>query len=88
MKKENQSQQAEANTTERADGWSALRIAGTLDFSLVGILAEISGILADRDISIFAISTFDTDYVLVRRTDLKKATNALAHEGYKVVTTD
>lgn len=76
------------NTIERADGWCALRIAGTLDFSLVGILAEISGTLADRDISIFAISTFDTDYMLVRKTDLKKATNALAHEGYKIVTTD
>ena len=54
------------NTTEREDGWRALRIEGVLDFSLVGILAKIATILADCKIPIFAISTYNTDYVLVK----------------------
>ena len=79
---------APSNTTERADGWRAFRIAGSLDFSLVGILADISGVLAERAISIFALSTFDTDYVLVKGQDLKRAANALRREGYSVTEED
>ena len=79
---------APSNTTERADGWRAFRIAGSLDFSLVGILADISGVLAERAISIFALSTFDTDYVLVKGKDLKRAANALRREGYSVTEED
>lgn len=56
-----------------------------MDFSLVGILADISSVLASRDISIFAISTFDTDYVLVKAKNLRAAVNALIHEGYEVI---
>ncbi len=52
--------------TDREDGWTAFRIAGQLDFSLVGILSKISGILADEGISVFAISTYDTDYILIK----------------------
>jgi len=74
-----------ANTTERADGWRAFRIAGSLDFSLVGILADISGILAEREVSIFALSTFDTDYILVKEQNLQRAVNALRREGYSVI---
>ena len=55
-----------SDTIERDDGWRGFRIQGTLDFSLVGILAKISGILADHKISIFAVSTYNTDYVLVK----------------------
>lgn len=73
------------NTTEREDGWRAFRVVGSMDFSLVGILADISGVLASRNISIFAVSTFDTDYVLVKAKNLRAAVNALIHEGYDVL---
>ena len=53
--------QVPPNVTERDDGWKAFRIQGILDFSLIGILSGISGILADYKIGIFAISTFNTD---------------------------
>lgn len=74
-----------SNTTERADGWRAFRIAGSMDFSLVGVLAGISGVLAEHKVSIFALSTFDTDYVLVRKQDLNCAVDALRREGYEVI---
>lgn len=74
-----------SSTTERADGWRAFRVAGSLDFSLVGILAEISGALAERNVSIFALSTFDTDYILVKGQDLNRAVNTLRREGYQVM---
>lgn len=55
------------NTIERDDGWMAFRICGILDFSLIGILSEISGILAENKIGIFAVSTFNTDYILTKK---------------------
>lgn len=73
------------NTTEREDGWKAFRIQGTLDFSLIGILSEISGILAENKIGIFAISTFNTDYVLTKEENYEKAIEALRKAGYKIV---
>ncbi len=68
------------------DGWRAFRIEGVLDFSLVGILAEISGMLAKEGISIFAISTYRTDYVLVRQERLREAMRVLAQNGYEAET--
>lgn len=65
-------------------GWRAMRIAGTLDFSLVGILAKIAGIVADAGISIFAISTYDTDYILVKESAVQHAATALEAAGYDV----
>ena len=73
------------NTTAREDGWKAFRIQGCLDFSLVGVLSKISAILADNQICIFAISTFNTDYILVKRDDFDRALAALEKEGYTVV---
>ncbi len=73
------------NTTERDNGWKAFRIQGVLDFSLIGILSKISGILADNKIGIFAVSTFNTDYILVKEENYEKALEALAKEGYAVV---
>lgn len=73
-----------ANALARDDGWRAFRIRGTLDFSLVGILAGIAGILAAEDVGIFAISTFDTDYILTRRENLGRAFAALAAAGYAI----
>ena len=65
-------------------GWRALKVRGPLDFSLVGILAGISGTLADAGVSIFAISTYDTDYILVRGAELEAAVTTLRTAGYEV----
>ena len=73
------------NVTDRDDGWRAMRIQGVLDFSLVGILSGISSVLAAEGIGIFAISTFNTDYVLVREADYEAALAALAASGHQVV---
>lgn len=78
-------EEAPANTTEREDGWKAFRIQGILDFSLIGILSEISGILAENKIGIFAISTFNTDYVLTKEENYQNALEALENAGYKIV---
>ncbi len=74
------------NALERDDGWRAFRIEGVLDFSLVGILAEISGILSESKIGIFAVSTFNTDYILTKKNDFENALNALAEKGYTIKT--
>ncbi len=73
------------NTTEREDGWKAFRIQGILDFSLVGILSEISAILAKNKIGIFAVSTFNTDYILTKKENYDKALDALKSAGYKII---
>lgn len=67
-----------------APGWRLLRVEGVLDFSLTGILAGISAALAGAGVSIFALSTYDTDYVLVRQEDLDRACEALRAAGYRV----
>lgn len=70
---------------KREDGWRAFRIQGELDFSLIGILSEISGILAENNIGIFAISTFNTDYVLMKKENYKKALDVLRTAGYRIL---
>lgn len=77
--------QAPANTTDRDDGWRIFRIQGELDFSLIGILAKISGILAEHKIGIFAISTYNTDYILTKAENYEKALKALSEAGYDIV---
>ena len=74
-----------ADTTDRDDDWRAFRIEGTLDFSLIGILAKISSILAESKIGIFAISTYNTDYILVKTDNFDSALAALTSKGYTVV---
>ena len=69
---------------ERDDGWRAFRIQGTLDFSLIGILSKISTILAENKIGIFAVSTFNTDYILVKENNFDSALNALKEHGYEI----
>lgn len=69
-------------TVERDDGWKGFRIQGVLNFSLIGILSELSGILADNKIGIFAVSTFNTDYILVKAENFEKALSVLSAEGY------
>ncbi|WP_440953760.1 ACT domain-containing protein [Methanococcoides sp. FTZ1] len=65
-------------------GLECLKVEGPLDFSLIGILARISNLLAEEKISIFVISTYDTDYVLVRETDLRAAIGKLLENGYMI----
>jgi len=74
-----------ANVTERDDGWRAFRIQGTLDFSLIGILSEISTLLAENKIGIFALSTYNTDYILTKKESFGKAIDVLRRAGYRVV---
>ncbi len=65
--------------------WRILKVEGPLDFSLVGILFSISMVLAEHDISIFAISTYDTDYILVKDRDADAAVKALRENHYNVI---
>ena len=74
-----------ANTTECDNGWKGFRIQGVLDFSLIGILSKLSGILAEHKIGIFAVSTFNTDYILVKEENFEKALKVLETEGYSVL---
>lgn len=73
------------NTIERENGWKAFRIEGVLDFSLIGILSKISKILADNKVGIFAVSTYNTDYLFVKERDLNKSIMALENYGYKII---
>lgn len=72
------------NTTERDDGWRAFRIVGVLDFSLVGILAGISEILAENKIGLFAVSTYNTDYILTKAENFERALEVLKSAGYTI----
>ena len=74
-----------ALTLEREDGWKGFRIQGVLDFSLIGILSKISSILAEAGVGIFAVSTYNTDYVLMKAEQFEAGMKALADAGYTVV---
>lgn len=73
------------NTIEREDGWRGFRIQGVLDFSLIGILSRLSSILAEHKIGIFAVSTYNTDYIFMKEENFSKALEVLVSEGYTVV---
>ena len=73
------------HTVERDDGWRGFRIQGVLDFSLIGILSKLSTILAENKIGIFAVSTYNTDYILVKESDFDRALEVLSHQGYIVI---
>ncbi len=73
-----------ARTASREDGWKGFRVEGVLDFSLVGILAELTRILAENKIAVFAVSTFDTDYLLVKAENFEKAARAFEEAGIGV----
>lgn len=72
------------HTLAREDGWRAFRIEGVLDFSLIGVLAGISGILAENKIGIFVVSTYNTDYVMTKEESFERAVAVLARHGYIV----
>ncbi|MBR6022708.1 MAG: ACT domain-containing protein [Kiritimatiellae bacterium] len=73
-----------AHTLAMADGWRGMRVEGPLDFSLVGVLSALSGVLAKAQVGIFAISTFDTDYLFVKEADLGRALAALRSANHAV----
>ena len=63
-------------------GWACFKVNGPLEFSLVGVLAGIANALAEAKVSIFALSTFDTDYILLKRKQVEAAKEALTSAGY------
>src|SRR5262249_11782378 len=67
-----------------APGWRCLQVAGPLDFALVGVLASLAVPLAAAGISIFVVSTFDTDYLLVRAENLERTIEVLRRSGHTV----
>ncbi|WP_436970047.1 ACT domain-containing protein [Lactobacillus helveticus] len=75
---------APSKTINREDGWRAFKIEGQLDFSLIGILAKIAQLLANNGISIFAVSTFNTDYILVKDNNFDSAIKILSENNYEI----
>lgn len=69
---------------KKEEGWTAFMIVGTLDFSLVGIISKISSLLAENSISVFVVSTYQTDYFLVRTKNAPKTVSVLAKAGYEL----
>ena len=65
-------------------GWRGLKVAGPLDFALTGVLASLAGPLAEAGVSIFAISTYDTDYLFIREGQLVTAIDALRRAGLAI----
>ncbi|UQZ88248.1 ACT domain-containing protein [Deltaproteobacteria bacterium Smac51] len=74
-----------ADAVETEHDWKALKISGTLDFGMIGVIAKISGLLAEQKISIFVVSTFNTDYILVKKSSFEKTLNILSSNGYEIV---
>ena len=72
-----------ACATERSDGWRGFFIEGTLDFSLVGVLSGIANVLAEKKIGILALSTYDTDYIFVKKEKFSDALASLRKAGYE-----
>ncbi len=72
------------NTIVCDSGWRAFRIEGILDFSLTGILARAADILANAKIPIFAVSTYNTDYILIKNEFFQKALDVLKENNYVI----
>lgn len=73
-----------SNIIKKDDGWKTVYIQGALDFSLIGILSQIASILADNAISIFAVSTYNTDYVLIKSENYQRGLEILKSKGYEI----
>jgi hypothetical protein len=65
-------------------GWRCLRVVGPLDFSLVGVIAALTGTLAEANICVFVVSTYDTDYLFVKKADVRTAVKSLDAAGHAV----
>lgn len=70
------------NSIKVDNNWKCIKIDGVLDFSLIGILSKISAILADNNIGIFVVSTYNTDYILVREENIERAKKCLEENKY------
>ncbi len=70
---------------KREDGWQAFYIEGSLDFALTGILAGIADVLTKKGISLLALSTYDTDYILVKKEKMAQALQTLEEAGYTIM---
>lgn len=77
-----------SETIEREDGWRAFRIEGVLDFSLIGILSGLTSLLAEQGIGIFAVSTYNTDYILTKAEHYTRALTVLEDAGYRILEAD
>lgn len=73
------------NTTVCDYNWKCFKIEGQLDFSLIGILSNILKILADNSISILAVSTYNTDYVFIKKQNILLAKEVLTSQGYTFI---
>ncbi len=73
------------NVIKRDDCWKAFRIDEVLDLSLIGILAKISTLLAEYSIGIFAVSTYNTDYIFVKQEKFNEAVDILSGAGYNII---
>ena len=71
-------------TTDIEHGWKCLKISGILDFGLIGIIAKIATQLAAQEISVFVISTFNTDYILLKAEKYEQAVRVLSESGYSI----
>lgn len=74
-----------SNAIKCDDGWKAFRIQGVLEFSLIGILAKIASILADNAIPVYVVSTYNTDYVLIKNEKYQKGLEILEASGYRII---
>ena len=74
---------APEDTLAREDGWRMLRVAGTMPFSLTGVMASLSGALAGAGVPLFALSTYDTDYIMVKEEHVGAAEAALERAGWR-----
>lgn len=74
-----------SNVIRRDDGWRAFCIQGVLEFFLIGILSKIASILADHHISIYAVSTYNTDYIFLKKENYQKRLEVLEAAGYQVI---
>lgn len=73
-----------ADASNREDGWRCFRLEGVFEFTLVGVLAPILDILAKAKVGIFAVSTYNTDYVLIKEENLTAAIAALSAADYDI----
>lgn len=71
-----------SNSIVSESGWKALRISGILDFGMIGVMSNIANILAEAGISIFVVSTYNTDYILIKTESYDKAVQSLIHNGH------
>ena len=74
-----------SNVIRRDDGWRAFCIQGVLEFFLIGILSKIASILADHHISVYAVSTYNTDYIFLKKENYQKRLEVLEAAGYQVI---